>query len=76
MGTPTAVGQTYITPLQIAKELQVAPQTVYAWIKEGTIPSCKKGGAVQVVVSEYEAWLEKARQEVQGNKEKSIIRVV
>lgn len=42
---------------EVAKLLGVSRTTVFAWVKDGTIPSIRVGGTVMIPRSGLEEWL-------------------
>ena len=60
----------FIKVEDIAKELDVEPETVREWIRAKKLPAYKIGREYRIERSDYEAFLAK-RRTVEGNEEKT-----
>jgi hypothetical protein len=53
----------YVKPVALAKELDIRPQIVYGWIRNGSLPAYSKGGEGRFIVrSEFAEWQEAKEQ--------------
>lgn len=50
-----------LTIKDLSKTLQIKRSTLYAWVKQGRIPSLKINGVVRFIPQEIGKWLERCR---------------
>lgn len=50
-----------LTIKDLSKTLQIKRSTLYAWVKQGKIPSLKLNGVVRFIPQEVSKWLETSR---------------
>lgn len=50
-----------LTLEEVGKYLKIRKRTLYKWVKEGTIPACKLGGAWRFRKKEIDEWIDKNR---------------
>jgi excisionase family DNA binding protein len=57
----TDVSSEYYKPQEVAIRMRVSIRTVYAWIKDGTIPGVQIGRTVRIPAAPFEALMERMR---------------
>lgn len=51
----------YYKPQEVALRMRVSIRTVYAWIKDGTIPGMRIGRTVRIPAAPFEALMERMK---------------
>ena len=54
----TKSNKTYLTVKELAAQMRVTPQTVYAWVRSGQVPHVRRIGKILFDAQKIEEWLD------------------